>query len=58
VVEMAVRNAVSAATMTFTASSMMRCFFIDIDFFSLNNGLNGFYGFLIFWINFKGTKSV
>ena len=28
VVPMAVRKAVSAATKTFTASSMMRCFFI------------------------------
>ena len=32
VVLMAVRKAVSAATITFTANSMMRCFFI---FFSL-----------------------
>ena len=34
VVLMAVRNAVSAATITFTASSMMRCFFI-LGFFVL-----------------------
>ena len=35
VVPSAVRNAVSAATITFTANSMMRCFFI---FLSLING--------------------
>ena len=35
VVLMAVRNAVSAATITFTASSMMRCFFILGFFFCL-----------------------
>ena len=33
VVPMAVRNAVSAATITFTANSMMRCFFIRFVFF-------------------------
>ena len=32
VVPMAVRNAVSAATKTFTASSMMRCFFMISSF--------------------------
>ena len=36
VVPMAVRNAVSAATKTFTASSMMRCFFMVRCFFSRN----------------------
>ena len=36
VVPSAVRNAVSAATITFTANSMIRCFFI---FLSLINGL-------------------
>ena len=34
VVPMAVRKAVSAATKTFTASSMMRCFFIIYSLFS------------------------
>ena len=34
VVPMAVRKAVSAATITFTASSMIRCFFIISSFFS------------------------
>ena len=33
VVLMAVRKAVSAATRTFTANSMMRCFFIRFSFF-------------------------
>ena len=33
VVLMAVRKAVSAATITFTANSMMRCFFIVFVFF-------------------------
>ena len=33
VVLMAVRKAVSAATITFTANSMMRCFFIRFSFF-------------------------
>ena len=32
VVPIAVRNAVSAATRTFTANSMMRCFFIRFSF--------------------------
>ena len=32
VVPIAVRNAVSAATKTFTASSTILCFFIDINF--------------------------
>ena len=32
VVPSAVRNAVSAATITFTASSMMRCFFMFTSF--------------------------
>ncbi len=32
VVPIAVRNAVSAATITFTANSMMRCFFIRFSF--------------------------
>ena len=32
VVPMAVRKAVSAATITFTANSMMRCFFIRFSF--------------------------
>ena len=36
VVLMAVRKAVSAATRTFTANSMMRCFFIRFSFFSRN----------------------
>ena len=36
VVLMAVRKAVSAATITFTANSMMRCFFIVFVFFSRN----------------------
>ncbi len=31
VVPMAVRNAVSAATITFTASSITRCFFIGLN---------------------------
>ena len=35
VVPIAVRNAVSAATITFTANSMIRCFFIR---FTLING--------------------
>ena len=35
VVLMAVRKAVSAATRTFTANSMMRCFFIRFSFFSV-----------------------
>ena len=39
VVPMAVRNAVSAATKTFTASSMMRCFFMVRCFFSRNEAL-------------------
>ena len=34
VVPSAVRNAVSAATITFTASSMIRCFFMVRFFFS------------------------
>ena len=33
VVPSAVRNAVSAATITFTANSITLCFFIDINFF-------------------------
>ena len=33
VVPIAVRNAVSAATITFTASSMILCFFILLRFF-------------------------
>ena len=33
VVPIAVRNAVSAATRTFTANSMIRCFFIRFSFF-------------------------
>ena len=33
VVPSAVRNAVSAATITFTASSITRCFFIFVDSF-------------------------
>ena len=33
VVLMAVRKAVSAATITFTANSMMRCFFMVFSFF-------------------------
>ncbi len=33
VVLMAVRKAVSAATITFTANSMMRCFFMRFSFF-------------------------
>ena len=33
VVLMAVRKAVSAATITFTANSMIRCFFIRFSFF-------------------------
>ena len=37
VVLMAVRKAVSAATRTFTANSMIRCFFIR---FTLINGFN------------------
>ena len=40
VVPMAVRNAVSAATRTFTASSMMRCFFM-VRFFSLVDVFGG-----------------
>ena len=32
VVPIAVRNAVSAATITFTANSMIRCFFIRFSF--------------------------
>ena len=36
VVPSAVRNAVSAATITFTASSMILCFFIIRCFFSRN----------------------
>ena len=36
VVPIAVRKAVSAATITFTANSMMRCFFIRFSFFSRN----------------------
>ena len=35
VVLMAVRKAVSAATITFTANSMIRCFFIRFSFFSV-----------------------
>ena len=35
VVLMAVRKAVSAATRTFTANSMMRCFFMVFFFFSV-----------------------
>ena len=35
VVLMAVRKAVSAATRTFTANSMMRCFFIRFSFISV-----------------------
>ncbi len=35
VVLMAVRKAVSAATRTFTANSMMRCFFMVFSFFSV-----------------------
>ena len=35
VVLMAVRKAVSAATRTFTANSMMRCFFMVFTFFSV-----------------------
>ena len=35
VVPIAVKNAVSAATITFTASSMIRCFFIISSFFFL-----------------------
>ena len=34
VVPIAVKNAVSAATITFTASSMILCFFIISSFFS------------------------
>ena len=41
VVPSAVRNAVSAATITFTASSMMRCFFmIRFFFFEERGGRN------------------
>ena len=36
VVLMAVRKAVSAATRTFTANSMIRCFFMVFVFFSRN----------------------
>ena len=36
VVDIAVRNAVSAATITFTANSTILCFFIDIKFFFFN----------------------
>ena len=35
VVEIAVRNAVSAATITFTASSITRCFFISVSHYHL-----------------------
>jgi len=38
VVPSAVRNAVSAATITFTASSMMRCFFMIRFFFFEERG--------------------
>ena len=37
VVPMAVRKAVRAATKTFTASSMMRCFFIIYSLFFLSH---------------------
>ena len=38
VVLMAVRKAVSAATRTFTANSMIRCFFIRFSFFFFEEG--------------------
>ena len=41
VVPMAVRKAVSAATITFTANSMIFCFFIRFDFFSVVRGCGG-----------------
>ena len=41
VVLMAVRKAVSAATRTFTANSMMRCFFIRFSFFFGGAGVRG-----------------
>ena len=45
VVPMAVRNAVSAATKTFTASSMMRCFFIITSFLFLSHRFHRFHRF-------------
>ena len=41
VVLMAVRKAVSAATITFTANSMIRCFFMVFSFFSVVRGGGG-----------------
>ena len=41
VVLMAVRKAVSAATRTFTANSMIRCFFIRFSFFFGGAGARG-----------------
>ena len=42
VVPMAVRNAVSAATITFTASSMILCFFIISSFLFLSHRFHRF----------------
>ena len=45
VVVMAVRKAVSAATITFTATSIKRCFFITHFSFNSFNSLNSFNSF-------------
>ena len=45
VVPSAVRNAVSAATITFTANSTILCFFIDIKFFFLTTNFTNYTNF-------------
>ena len=55
VVPSAVRNAVSAATITFTASSMIRCFFI-ISSFLLSHRFHRFHKFFSSSGLFKVTQ--
>ena len=50
---MAVRNAVSAATKTFTASSMMRCFFIITSFLFLSHRFHRFSQIFFFIKNLR-----
>ena len=56
VVPSAVRNAVSAATITFTASSMIRCFFIISSFLFCHTDSTDFTDFTSFGLSFCHTE--
>ena len=56
VVPSAVRNAVSAATITFTASSMILCFFIISSLSFLSHRFHRFYVLRTFFLSHRNSQ--